>query len=58
MLKSAILDDLSRVRVTGKRLWARIADPSTGKRRLCSTSKEFPVLLATVVPASTILQAA
>ena len=35
------LDDLSRVRVTGKRLWARIADPSTGKRRLCSTSKNF-----------------
>ena len=33
------LDDLSKVRVTGKRLWARISDPSTGKRRLCATSK-------------------
>ena len=27
--------------VTGKRLWARISDPSTGKRRLCATSKVF-----------------
>ena len=35
------LDDLSKVRVTGKRLWARISDPSTGKRRLCATSKLF-----------------
>ena len=35
------LADLSKVRVSGKRLWARISDPSTGKRRLCATSKVF-----------------
>ena len=33
--------DLLRVRNTGKRLWARVADPSTGKRRLSSTSLQF-----------------
>ena len=35
------LDDLRLVRATGKRLWARIADPSTGKRKLSLASRQF-----------------
>ena len=33
--------DLVKVRVSGKRLWARIADPSTGKRKLSGSSRAF-----------------
>ena len=38
------LADLRLVRATGKRLWARVADPSTGKRKLSVASQR------TVVP--------
>ena len=35
------LDDLRLVRATGKRLWARIADPTTAKRKLSLASRQF-----------------
>ena len=35
------LADLRLVRATGKRLWARVADPSTGKRKLSVASQRF-----------------
>ncbi|CAE7038940.1 unnamed protein product [Symbiodinium sp. CCMP2592] len=35
------IDDLRLVRNTGKRLWARIADPTTGKRKLSQLSRQF-----------------
>ena len=37
------LSDLHLVRNTGKRLWARVADPTTGKRKLSSLSRQFLV---------------
>ncbi|CAE7475034.1 unnamed protein product, partial [Symbiodinium pilosum] len=35
------LDEARLVRNTGKRLWARVADPSTGKRKVSDTSLRF-----------------
>ena len=42
-LLSAIssLDDLHKVRLSRKRIWARISDPSTRKRSLSAASKNF-----------------
>ena len=37
------LSDLQLVRNTGKRLWARVADPTTGKRKLSTLSRQFLV---------------
>jgi len=37
----ACKQDLRKVKCTGKRLWARIADPSSSKRKICPASKSF-----------------
>ena len=35
------LNDLRKVRISSKRVWARVADPATSKRSLCAASKNF-----------------
>ena len=35
------LSDLRKVRISSKRVWARVADPTTSKRSLCAASKNF-----------------